>query len=439
MAKSSDPIRTDFSLEYFTDDNGRERVKPVDIKAGEGLDAAIATATLQAHLDGKPLPMYAPTPAERPKGMPFKDAVEYYITNKEVGVNTKETYGCQLKHAQKFFREDRDARYIEQTDLMDFKEYVVANLNEGSREQVIRQVVAMLNFVKRNKNWGNPLTTKDAIPKKKKKKKKSQLQPAFSLDQLYVIFQNAKQYKTKTWGGKPWHSKYWLTIALPFLGCRITELAQINLASDLLQDQKSGVWFINIEETEDDDGILKQSVKNEPSLRKVPIHPALIKHGFLDFLHEQKKQGATRPFEKTWSVMEQTAPVFENAKPKKSQPVEEVRYHWGKRAINWASNEIAALRKSGADVGLKTVYNHSMRHTFAAEVSKLDIHLYKSEAAMGHDYGGSDSERYMALKENPALLSEQVYEPGLVNIAALLDKLWEEDSPTQSQDALQSI
>ncbi|MER2539667.1 MAG: DUF6538 domain-containing protein [Azonexus sp.] len=28
MAKSSGPIRTDFSLEYFTDNNGRERVSP---------------------------------------------------------------------------------------------------------------------------------------------------------------------------------------------------------------------------------------------------------------------------------------------------------------------------------------------------------------------------------------------------------------------------
>ena len=434
MAKSSDPIRADFSLEYFTDDNGRERVKPVDIKAGEGLDAAIATATLQAHLDGKPLPMYAPPPADRPRGMPFKDAVEYYITTAEVKVSTKTVYLSRLEHALKFFGENKDARHIEQSDLMDYKKHIVAKLNKGSQAVVIGQLVTMLNAVRHDKTWGNPLTAKRVTPKKEQKppsKDRSRL----TLDHLDILFKNAKQYKDH----KKWQCKYWLTIALPFFGCRITELCQINLASELLQDEKSGVWFINIQETEDDDGVTRVSVKNIPSWRMIPIHSALVRHGFIDFLHEQKRQGATRPFEKTWSVMEMKAPVFGSAESEESKPPVEIQFNWGKRAINWASRELKALRESGTIENGKFTYNHSMRHAFSNALVSAKVPFDFREASMGHEYGSPDAERYAELKESPALLSEYVYEPGLVNLAALLDKLWKEDSPAASQEAHQSI
>lgn len=423
MAKK-DTISTDFSLDYFTDDKGRERARALDVKPGEGLDAAIATATLQAYLDGKPLPMCSPPPVERPKGMPFKDALAYYINNADVKVSSKKIYLSRLMHAQRFFGEDRDARHIEQSDLMDFKNHVVGILKEGSRELVIRQLVTMLNFDRLANTWGDPLTTRGTIPKKKKKPP-SRDRSRLTLENLYVLFQNSKKYKDLKYED----GKYWLTIALPFFGCRITELAQISLANDLRQDQESGVWFINIEETSDDDGVMRQSVKNIPSWRKIPIHSALIKHGFLDYLLEQKKLGATRPFERTWKVIKLKAPVFKSTDTEMKPFPIEVQYHWGKRAINWTSLKLKELRASGAIESGKFTYCHSMRHTFSNTLMGAKVPFDFREASMGHDYGSPDAERYAELKESPALLSEHVYEPGLMKIAALLDKLWEEDAP----------
>lgn len=446
MAKNSDLISMDFSMEFFIDEKGRERVKAVDVKQGEGIDALIAQTATQSLLDGTPIPsqilslievqqkaqlqpMCAPPPA-RPKGMPFKDAMEFYLAKKG-GVSSKNVYRSRLEHAQEHFGEERDVRYIAKSDLREYVAHTENSIKEvGTQIVTVRQVFTFLNYIRDVKDWGGALTTKNILPVKETEDSEDRDQ--FTLEQLFFVFQFAKKFKEK----QP--AKYWATIAVAFTGCRIAELGQVNLTTDFHQDVDSGVWFFDINKLTDLDGVIRKSLKNGSSKRKIPIHSALERHGFIDYLHKQLEEGHSRPFETSFPVY---ILKVKTAKGTEIAVDNSVQYQWGRRLTNWGSYEMTKFREKGMldDPEGKLTYFHSMRHTFSEEMSNNKIPVDMREAAMGHQFGSKDMERYAKIKQNPVMMSEQAIEPGLANIAALLDKLWEEDSPETAQEAPQSI
>ena len=75
--------------------------------------------------------------------------------------------------------------------------------------------------------------------------------------------------------------RFWLPMLGMFTGARLEELAQLYVTD--VQDQ-DGISFLNIAAIEEG-----QSVKNLASIRRVPIHPDLIKIGFLDFVKRRQK------------------------------------------------------------------------------------------------------------------------------------------------------
>jgi integrase len=86
--------------------------------------------------------------------------------------------------------------------------------------------------------------------------------------------------------------RFWLPLLCLFLGMRPNEAAQLHLA-DLKRTQK-GTWYLDIEATADEDeesnGAAK-TLKTAASRRKIPLHPELIKTGFVQFVDERKKSG----------------------------------------------------------------------------------------------------------------------------------------------------
>lgn len=71
--------------------------------------------------------------------------------------------------------------------------------------------------------------------------------------------------------------KRWLPWLLAFTGARLDEICQA-LARDVRQDTATETWYLDINA----DGPGKH-LKNAGSARKVPLHHALLDHGFLDF------------------------------------------------------------------------------------------------------------------------------------------------------------
>ncbi|MCY4744131.1 hypothetical protein NYO99_04030 [Pelomonas sp. UHG3] len=87
--------------------------------------------------------------------------------------------------------------------------------------------------------------------------------------------------------------QYWLPLALLYTGARARELCQVNPQTDF--GEFEGVSFLTIDKaTPADEGVVK-SVKTHEA-RQVPIHPELVRLGFLDYLKRIKAGGARRLF-----------------------------------------------------------------------------------------------------------------------------------------------
>lgn len=257
----------------------------------------------------------------------------------------------------------------------------------------------MLNHYRVTLGWGSELTTKRLIDKKDTPPADDRA--SFSLDQLKALFLSAAKYRDK----EP--HKYWVTVAMPFLGCRIEELAQINLHTDLLRLNASGIWYLDMNAKPDPDGVTRKSMKNKASWRSLPIHSALIHLGFVDYLIEQRKKGFSRPFESGWKPAE-----FDGGAALK----------WSHYITNWGGRELKKLIADGliVDVGSKLSYFHSMRHAFSGCMGRAGISAEVSEAALGHAYASSERERYHKLKSDPEQLARCGIEPGLKELVAIL-------------------
>ena len=89
--------------------------------------------------------------------------------------------------------------------------------------------------------------------------------------------------------------RFWLPLMCLFLGMRPNEAAQMHV-NDLKCSTK-GTWFLDIIATADEDDESKpvgsvKTLKTATSRRKIPLHPELIKIGFLQFVEQRKKAGA---------------------------------------------------------------------------------------------------------------------------------------------------
>lgn len=78
--------------------------------------------------------------------------------------------------------------------------------------------------------------------------------------------------------------RYWLPLIMLFSGARPNEIAQL-LIADLKRTPK-GTWYLDLD---DEDG---KALKTETSRRRVPLHPELIRLGFVAFVEERRKAAA---------------------------------------------------------------------------------------------------------------------------------------------------
>jgi integrase len=84
--------------------------------------------------------------------------------------------------------------------------------------------------------------------------------------------------------------RFWLPLLCLFLGMRPNEAAQLHLAD--LKRTKKGTWYLDIQATADEDEhstTTVKTLKTAASRRKIPLHPELIRIGFLQFVEQHKK------------------------------------------------------------------------------------------------------------------------------------------------------
>lgn len=163
----------------------------------------------------------------------------------------------------------------------------------------------------------------------------------------------------------------WLPWVCAFAGARLDEVAGRNV-SDI---EKVGSFYVlNIPEPEDDDDDSVR-VKNDGSVRKVPLHDVLVREGFIDeYVNTLPKDG----------------PLFPDLKPDR----------FGRRAGTATKAMGRWLRRLQKESGVllvdtvRFVPNHSWRHRFKSEARRVHMEEEVHDALTGHredrvsrDYG----------------------------------------------------
>ncbi len=138
-----------------------------------------------------------------------------------------------------------------------------------------------------------------------------------------------------------------------FSGARVEELGQL-LVTDICHE--GDVWYIDINTR--DEG---KKVKNRSSHRKVPLHPEVVRCGFLEYVEERRRSGDVR--------------LFPDLRADKH----------GQLTGNWAKWWGRYARTIGITDRRKVF--HSFRHTFKTACRAAGIGKEFHDAMTGHSSG----------------------------------------------------
>lgn len=194
-------------------------------------------------------------------------------------------------------------------------------------------------------------------------RRKREIRRAFTEAELETIFSSpvyADRLRPAAGGGE---AAYWLPLLGLYTGARLTELGQLH-PSDIVEEGYSlpdgtekRAWVIRIVEDE----ARGQSVKNEGSERRVPIHADLVTLGFLPFVKSAQAAKQARLFRA----------IAPNAQ--------------GELMGNWSKWFGRYRRKIGL-TGTETVF-HSFRHTFKHYARLAAIPNEVHNELTGHETG----------------------------------------------------
>lgn len=193
----------------------------------------------------------------------------------------------------------------------------------------------------------------------------------FSLEALKAIF-DSPVYST---GARPTQGRgeaaYWLPLLALFTGARLEELGQLRITditeltyADLDGQNRTADFILILEDDE-----AGQSLKNANSERRVPVHPELIRLGFLEYCADMKRQGHTR--------------LFPELKPNK----------FGTLTAKWGE-WFGSYKRGQCGVTDSRMTFHSFRHTFKQYARQVGMVEGIQRQIMGHsgddvadDYG----------------------------------------------------
>ncbi|MEH6720773.1 MAG: DUF6538 domain-containing protein [Aurantimonas endophytica] len=154
---------------------------------------------------------------------------------------------------------------------------------------------------------------------------------------------------------------YWWIRVLPRTGLRLDEFAVL---SPLDIRQINGRWCVDLLHLDDGDPVHRErrrelDLKTASSRRVVPIHPALIADGFLDFVEKRRNRDGDR------------AQLFPQCRPDKYGCYSSALSKRLARQIDQVTSD-------------KRHVAHSTRHNFAAACDAADVPVFIREKFMGH-------------------------------------------------------
>jgi integrase len=154
----------------------------------------------------------------------------------------------------------------------------------------------------------------------------------------------------------------WVPWIAAFSGARLEEICGANVADVY---QFGGVWCLDIRL---DNRGQKGSLKNLASERKVPLHPAVIEEGFLQYVAKLPKH----------------SPLFPNLTPDV----------YGKRGGSGSKRLCRWIRVNLGMDNPRKAPNHAWRHRFKSVSRRAGVEEEYHEALTGHTSGGSEGRDY---------------------------------------------
>ena len=185
----------------------------------------------------------------------------------------------------------------------------------------------------------------------------------FDADALKAIFGSAVYAADERPEGGAGEAVYWLPLLALYTGARINELCQLHpgdVAQEGYADAKGKAqkaWVIRIEH----DTAKGKRVKTEGSERRIPVHPDLVKLGFVKYA--QAQAGKALLFDKL------------SMGPKETR----LAGNWGR----W----FARYMRNTCGVTDERMTFHSFRHTFKHHMRVCQIPKDVNDALTGHETG----------------------------------------------------
>ena len=153
-------------------------------------------------------------------------------------------------------------------------------LSPATRKKYITAIAGFLDWLKINDYSSIDL---DAPLKKTKipKIEASKQRDLFKEEDLNKLF-NSKEYIQ---GTHKKASQFWVPLIGLYTGARLNEICQLEI-KDIYQYKDTGIWVFDINKNKETDP--NKSLKNDGSIRVIPVHKKLIELGFIDFFKTQK-------------------------------------------------------------------------------------------------------------------------------------------------------
>lgn len=159
-------------------------------------------------------------------------------------------------------------------------------------------------------------------------------------------------------------SKFFIPLLALYTGARVNELAQIHLSDICKERGITYIWF-----NENDAARTHKRLKNESAERFCPIHPDLVKTGFLEYVQDCKALGFERLFPHL--------------------PYSEMNGYGDS-----ASDQFNRYLRAKVGIKERSKSLHSFRHTFNDEMKQNGVNEeYRCEIA-GHSGGSINSTVY---------------------------------------------
>lgn len=268
---------------------------------------------------------------------------------------------------------DKPASELRKADFVAFKDALVERkLHFKTVSNKVVHLKAILNHAVSNDRL-------EANPAAQVKVNKPKVEPVsrlpFDLEDLKLILTCPLYSGGERPIGGAGEAAVWLPLLSLFSGARENELGQL-MVNDVLKDPIAG-YFIHVIDEGGDEG-QEKSVKTEASRRKVPLHPALLKAGFIKYRDAITHTGSEQ--------------LFPNLVPDR----------FGHITGNWSKWFGRYLRKNIKISNPKKVF-HSLRHSFKDACRDAGLGEEIHDALTGHTngsvsrgYGSGHSLKFLA-------------------------------------------